>query len=84
MTISELKQYLPVLLQRPFALFPEPAGIDPSNNRFTLLDYDPTHVRLQNVNTQVEYLLPLVLVEFANPGVLRLMRAVRAFNGSFI
>lgn len=81
---NEFKKNLPVLFAKPFALFPAPEGIEPSNNQFTYVGHDATHVKLQNAATQTEHILPLALVEFANPGVLRLMRAVTTYNGSFV
>jgi hypothetical protein len=82
MDVQEFNKYVEILREKPFALFPAPQGF--TDNRFTYVDNTQAHVNIQNTVTEREYLLPLMLVEFANPGVLRLKRAVRPFNGSFV
>lgn len=82
MDSKQFGEYIDILQKRPFALHPAPGGID--FNRFTYVDDDSTHVRLENERTKKRYQLPLVLVEFANEGVLRLTRTVEAFNGGFV
>lgn len=80
MTQREFDPYIPILQRRDFALFPTPTGMD--NNRFSYADNDETHLKIKNLTTGKTYALPLVLVEFANDGVLRLSRAVEVWNGS--
>ena len=84
MTHDEFMQYLSVLQQGPFALLPDPKGIDRKDNRFIYVDDNLTHVIIQSVSTQNQYHLPLVLIQFVNPGVMRLAREVQVFNGSFV
>ena len=84
MTHDEFIQYLSVVKQGPFALLPDPKGIDRGENRFVYANDNLTHVIIQSVSTQNQYHLPLVLIEFINPGVVRLAREVSVFNGSFV
>ena len=87
MDINEFRKHLPILQQGPFELLPDPKGINRHNNRFTYIDHDLTHVKIQNVNTQTEYSLSLSLIELINPGtpgVMVLHREVRVRNGSFV
>jgi len=84
MTQQEFMQHLSLLQQRDFELYPDPKGIDRGERKFRYVDDTPTHVKIQNVITQKEYLLSLSLIELINPGIMRLYREVRAFNGSFV
>ena len=83
-----VKLYVDILKREPFLLYPPPEGPDKRINwrlrKFTYVDDSPAHVTIQDVETQKNYELPLALVEFANPGVLRLSRAVIPWNGSFV
>jgi len=78
------------LIKKPnvFALCPEPKGPD-SNTRWKVNEFlyagdNLTHVKIQHLETDKVYDLPLVLVEFVNPGVMRLTRQVEPWNGSFV
>jgi hypothetical protein len=78
------------LMKEPFALYPGPKSTDQRQNlefmtrKFTYVDDTPTHVKIQDTVTQKVYDLPLVLIEFVNPGVMRLTRDVTPWNGSFV
>lgn len=78
------------LVKEPFALYPSPQSPDGNQNtyfrtaKFVYVDDNQTHVQIQDVKTQKTYDLPLVLIEFVNPGVMRLTRQVAAWNGSFV
>lgn len=76
--------YLEILKAKAFKLFPCPKNMRADQNSFVYVDDEPTHVKIQNTITQKVYDLPIVLVEFANVGVLRLSRVIEAFNGSFV
>jgi hypothetical protein len=84
MTQNEFRKYIQILQQKPFVLYPTPEDMDANNNKFEYVDDDQTHVQLRNPVLNKDYSLPLVLVEFANPGVLRLTRETKKFNGSFV
>jgi hypothetical protein len=81
---KDFLKYVDILRQKSFGLYPNPKNLHSGQNNFTYVEDDPTHVKIQNTTTQKIYDLPLVLVEFANVGVLRLTRAVESFNGSFV
>jgi hypothetical protein len=85
---KEFVKYVEILKAEPFALYPAPAGPDQRINwrlkKFTYVDDSPTHVTIQDVETQKIYDLPLALVEFANREVLVLSRSVAPWNGSFV
>jgi len=78
------------LVKEPFALYPSPKGTDQRQNiefmtrKFLYVDDNPTHVKIQDLTTKKIYDLPLVLIEFVNPGVMRLTREVAPWNGSFV
>jgi hypothetical protein len=84
MSHDEFMQYLPILQQGPFVLLPDPKGIDRGGNRFVYVDDNRTHVIIKSVSTDNQYHLPLALIQFVNPGVMRLAREVQVFNGSFV
>lgn len=85
---KEFLKFIDILKAEPFAIYPAPAGPDQRINwrlkKFTYVDDSPTHVTIQDVETEKNYDLPLALVEFANRGVLRLSRSVAPWNGSFV
>jgi hypothetical protein len=85
---QEFVKYIEILKSEPFAIYPPPAGPDQRINwrlkKFTYVDDSPTHVAIQDIETQKIYDLPLTLVEFANKGVLRLSRSAAPWNGSFV
>ena len=85
---KEFVKFVDILKAEPFAIYPTPTGPDQRIKwylkRFTYVDDSPTHVTIQDTENQKAYDLPLVLVEFANRGVLRLCRAVSPLNGSFV
>jgi hypothetical protein len=81
MTRSEFSDYVPILQDESFALYPAPKSIF---NRFTYVENSSTHVTIEGTSDRKQYELPLVLVEFANHGILRLTREVQPRNGSFI
>lgn len=81
MTQDEFRKYIPVLETKPFVLHPPPEGFNAGNNKFEYVDCNATHVEVRGAGN--DYKVPLVLVEFANPGLLRLTRATKKFNGSF-
>ena len=84
MNEQEFALYIPTLNQGPFSLYPPLCGYDRRKNSFVYVDHDRTHVTIKSIVTNNEYILPLVLIEFANPWVLRLTRNVKIFNGSFV
>jgi hypothetical protein len=84
MTQAEFRDYEKILQQKPFVLYPTPDGLDSSNNKFDLVDDSKTHLTIHNTAINKDYVIPLILVEFANPGVLRLTRQTKPFNGSFV
>jgi hypothetical protein len=85
---KEFLKFIEILKLEPFAIYPTITGPDQRIKwhlkRFTYVDDSPTHVMIQDTDTQKNYDLPLTLVEFANRGVLRLTRAVSPWNGSFV
>ncbi len=88
MESKDFQKYIPILKQLDFAIFPAPEGPNKTipwpSKKFSFVDDSPTHVTIQDAETHKSYELPLVLVEFANPGVLRVSRQIRAWNGSFV
>lgn len=84
MTIDEFEKYIPILKQEPFYLTPDPGGIDRSQNRFVYEDHNETHVTIKCASIDKRYLLPIILIELANPGVMSLAKKVRTTNGSFV
>ncbi len=88
MTKEEFEHYWPLLSAKPFSIYPAPKGPDGSKNwnlaQFTLHSVSNTHVTIIEVDTETSYLVPLALVEVANPGVLRVTRQRAAYNGSFV
>jgi hypothetical protein len=84
MTQMEFRNYEKILQQKTFVIYPTPDGLDSGNNKFDLLDDSKTHLTVHNTVTNKDYMVPLILVEFANPGVLRLTRETKPFNGSFV
>ena len=88
MESKDFQKYIPILKQQPFAIFPIPKGPNQTilwhSKKFLYVDDSPTHIVVQDSENQKQYDLALVLVEFANPGVLRLTREVIAWNGSFV
>ncbi len=44
MQLQDFVQYIPVLQQRDFEIYPQPQGIDRSNSKFTYIDHDRTHI----------------------------------------
>ena len=85
---TDFLNYIDILKQQPFSLYPAPQGPDLNVNwrlkKFTYVSDSPTHAAIQDPETEKTYELPLVLVEFANRGVLRLTRQVISFEGSFV
>jgi hypothetical protein len=86
---KDFLKYLEIV-KEPFAIYPAPQGNNQTENqhfrtaRFSYVDHSPTHVRVTDIKTEKSYDLPMVLVEFVNPGVMRLTRAVAPLNGSFV
>jgi len=78
------------LIKKPkvFSLYPEPKGPDPKLrwcvNEFLYVDDNLTHIKIQHLETDNIYDLPLALVEFISPGVMRLTRQVEPWNHSFV
>jgi len=85
---KEFLKFIEILKAGPFSIYPTPVGPDQCVRwylkRFAFVDDSPTHVTIQDTETQKNYDLPLVLVEFANRGVLRLTRVVSPWEGSFV
>ena len=85
---KDFQKYIPVLKQDPFIIFPPPKGANQTilwhSKKFIYVDDSPTHVTIQDVETQKHSDVPLALVEFANKGILRVAREIWAFNGSFV
>ena len=85
---KDFLKYVDILRAEPFAIYPTITGPDKRIlwhlKKFTYVDDSLTHVVVQDTETQKNYDLPLALVEFANRGVLRLLRSVSAWNGSFV
>jgi hypothetical protein len=78
------------LEKEPFALYPPPQSPEGTQNvhfksaKFIYVDDGPTHVKIKDTKTDKVYDVALVLIEFVNPGVMRLNREVAAWNGSFV
>lgn len=72
------------ILKEPFELYPIPTDMIPPQNRFRYVDHHATHVTIQSLQMENLYQLPLMLIEFANPGVLKLTRKVRLYSGAFV
>lgn len=57
-------------------LYPAPRGLD--HNAFDYLDFNATHLKVRNRQTDMEYCIPFELIEFISPGgpgaVVRLSR----------
>ena len=89
MTQNDFQKYVPVLNQKPFSLYPAPE-VAPSQaaewyeRKFTYVTDSETHVTIKDAASQKIYQIPLVLIEFANPGLLRLTRQVKPYNGDFV
>jgi hypothetical protein len=90
---QELQKYLSILSREPCGLYPTPEGMDEAENRFRYVRFTATHLIIENIAGASDHLstagtykinLPLALIEFVNPRVLRLTRPVRAYNGSFV
>jgi len=81
---KDFEKHIPVLEERPFELYPAPKGLDMNKNKFQYADYTDTHVTLVSTATSKIYCLPLSVVDFANPGILRLSREMTVRNGGFI
>jgi hypothetical protein len=84
MTHEEFKNYIGVLQQKPFAIYPMPEGFDDISNKWEYREASTTHAIIFNIAKDKASLVPIVLVEFVNPGVLRLSRRVTPLNGSFV
>jgi hypothetical protein len=82
MTKSTLNDSIDTLQMRPFALHPDPAGID--NNRFVFIDNTDTYITIQNLDTEKRYDLSATLIEFITPGIVRVTRKLETRNGSFV
>jgi hypothetical protein len=81
--------YVEVLQQKPFVLYPAievsaTQAADWYDKKFAYISNSETHVTIEDIQSHKSYLIPLALVEFANPGVLRLTRAVKPWNGGFV
>jgi hypothetical protein len=91
MTQQEFQKYVPILQQEPFTFYP---AVDTSampsrahewyTKRFRYAGDSETHVIVEECVTSKTYYIPLVLVEFANPGILRLTRALKPDNGGLL
>jgi hypothetical protein len=85
---TDFLNYIDILKQQPFSLYPAPQGPDLNVNwrlkKFSYVSDSPTHVTIEDTDNQKTYELSLVLIEFANRGVLRLTRQVVSFDGSFV
>ena len=76
------------LTREPFVLYPPPKGPDHTIKwqfkKFIAVGDNETHAKIQDIESEKIYDLPLVLIEFVNPGVMRLTREVSPWNGSFV
>jgi hypothetical protein len=91
MTQQDFQKYIGVLKAAPFTLYP---AVDMSSipsrapawigKQFKYVDDSEAHVIIQDTASDKTYYIPLVLVEFANPGVLRLTRALKPDNGNLL
>jgi hypothetical protein len=87
---KDFLKYLDILKDKPFSLYPPPQGKDENQNghlraaKFSYVDDTPTHVIIADNATSKTYHIPLVLVDFASPGILRLTRQLEPWNGSFV
>lgn len=82
---KDFLKYVEILRTEPFGIYPHPkiAG-KISTDRFIYVEDTLTHVHIKSTASEKIYELPLVLVEFANHGTLRLTREVQAWNGCFV
>jgi hypothetical protein len=87
---KEFLQYMNILKERPFALYPVPKGVDEMQNgylraaKYNYVDDTPTHVIIQNDVSSKSYHIPLLLIEFINPGWMRLKRELTPVNGDLL
>lgn len=75
------------LLQRRFKLYPNPSGPVGEvwySKEFELSDDSPTHLTIRDLETRKTYALPLVLIEFISPGLIRLTREIKIADGMFV
>lgn len=89
MTQDEFQKYIGVLDQKPFSLYPSPQVPESQAQEWYARKYvyvsdSLTHVTIKDAASQKTYQIPLVLIEFANPGLLRLTRQVKPYNGDFV
>ncbi len=88
MNHTDFLVYLGILEEKPFSIYPPPTGPDKTKAwhlaKFTYVDHSRTHVKIKEEATDKIYDVPLVLVEFASLGVLRVSRQMIAYNGSFV
>jgi len=83
MTLTEFRPFEPVLQANPFEISPAPKGFQPHDKwRWIQMADNSTHIIVREENSQKDYYLPLLLIQFANPGVLVLTRPVFPFNGA--
>jgi hypothetical protein len=84
MNDEEFRKYVNILQSGLFVLYPNPEHMD-SSDRFEFIGFTETHAFIKRTRDNKQYSLPLVLVEFANPGepvVLRLTRRdITIFGG---
>ena len=87
---AEFHKYLS-LAREPFKIFPAPRPRDHNEDvsyfrcaKFVYVEHNSTHVKVQDNKTEKFYNVPFVLVEFLNPGVMRLSRVVEILEGSFV
>jgi hypothetical protein len=83
MDAKEFQKYIIVLQAKEFSLYPCPDGMN-SFDRFEYVNDDGLHLVVRHVKSSKEYHIALAVIEFANPGVLRLIRQMKVFNGSFV
>jgi len=89
---KDFAKYVPVLCEKPFSLYPLPevggttdvVATEWYERKFTYVIDSPTHVTIEDVQSHKTYLIPLALVEFANPGMLRLTRSLKVWNGGLV
>jgi hypothetical protein len=83
-TRLDFEPYIRLLMDHVVQLYPLPKGFNSDHANFTYVDVDQTHLKLKQHTSDKEFLVPLALVEFANPGLVRMTRDIKPFNGSFV
>ena len=81
---GDFENYTGLLTDCVVQLFPLPKGFKSDDNNFTFVGLSQTHLKLKQQSSDQELLVPLALIEFVNPGVVRMTRETESFDESFV